>query len=155
MAMESIIRTHGFRLSAIDEGRIEHHLNRLERRLVHHPEPSAMLVLTQHRSQRQIEVDLRIELGPLGSHLISHQGAETVDRAVRLAVEDVERQLERHHAQQSGEPTFGVPSRRLPRSLRPARFPSVLAEEEEEEEEGKLAEQEAVELATEDDSLHR
>jgi hypothetical protein len=87
-------------------------------------------MLTRHRDQRQVEVDLRVQLGTLGSHLISHQGAETVDRAVRLAVEDVERQLERQHAVQRGEPSFGVPSRRLPSTLRPANVPSSLAEEE-------------------------
>jgi hypothetical protein len=46
--------------------------------------------------------------------------AETADRAVHLAVRDVERQLERRHATQRGEPTYGVPSRRLPAELRPA-----------------------------------
>jgi hypothetical protein len=34
-------------------------------------------------------------------------------------VKDIERQLERRHAQQRGEHSFGVPSRRLPRELRP------------------------------------
>lgn len=71
-----------------------------------------------------------MKLSPLGSHLISHQGAETVDRAVRIAVEDVERQLEREHAMQRGEPSFGVPSRRLPSNLRPAYIASSLTEEE-------------------------
>jgi hypothetical protein len=41
---------------------------------------------------------------------------------VRLAMADVERQLERQHAVQSGEPSFGVPSRRLPTELRPSRY---------------------------------
>jgi ribosome-associated translation inhibitor RaiA len=130
MTLETIIRASGLSLSSSDERRVQHRLEALERRLIHHPEPTASLMLTRHRDQRQIEVDLRVELGPLGSHLISHQGAETVDRAVRLAIEDVERQLERQHAAQRGEPSFGVPSRRLPPSLRPAYIPSTLAEEE-------------------------
>lgn len=130
MALETIIRTSGVSLSSSDERRVQHRLDALERRLIHHPDPKASLMLTRHREQRQVEVDLRVELGPLGSHLISHQGAETVDRAVHLAIEDVERQLERKHAAQRGEPSFGVPSRRLPPSLRPANMPSTLAEEE-------------------------
>jgi ribosome-associated translation inhibitor RaiA len=109
MVLKTIIRTSGLSLNSSDERRVQHQLDALERRLIHHPEPTASLMLTRHRDQRQIEVDLRVQLGPLGSHLISHQGAETIDRAVRLAVEDVERQLERQHAVQRGEPTFGVP----------------------------------------------
>jgi hypothetical protein len=76
-----------------------------------------------------VAVDLRLELGPLGSHLISHQAAETADRAVRLAVEDVERQLERQLAVQRGEPSFGVPSRREPTSLRPSKLAALAGEE--------------------------
>jgi hypothetical protein len=66
-----------------------------------------------------MEVDLRVQLGPLGAHLVSHQRAGTTAHAVRLAVEDVERQLERRHADQRGEASFGVPSRREPAALRP------------------------------------
>lgn len=130
MPLQTIIRTSGVSLSSSDEWQVHHQLDALERRLIHHPDPKASLMLTRHRDQRQVEVDLRVELGPLGSHLISHQGAETVDRAVHLAIKDVERQLERRHAAQRGEPSFGVPSRRLPSSLRPANTPSSLVEAE-------------------------
>jgi ribosome-associated translation inhibitor RaiA len=112
----------GVSLSAADERRLQHQLDGLERRLVHHPEPTAVLVLTGHGRQRRVEAELRVQLGPLGGHLISHQQAETVDRAVHLAIADVERQLERQHAAQSGEPSFGVPSRRQPTALRPSQF---------------------------------
>jgi hypothetical protein len=44
--------------------------------------------------------------------LISHQSAETVDLSLGKAIHDVERQLERHHGKQRGQPSFGVPSRR-------------------------------------------
>jgi ribosome-associated translation inhibitor RaiA len=120
--LETTVRTTGLTLTKIDERRVQHHLDGLERRLVHHPEPTAVLVLTGFTNQRRVEADLRVQLGPLGGHLISHQQAETVDRAVRLAMADVERQLERQHAAQSGEPSFGVPSRRLPTELRPSRY---------------------------------
>jgi len=122
MALERVLKVNGVALNPVDERRIHHHLDVLEQRLANHAEPTAVLVLTQHRDQRQIEVDLRVQVSPLASHLISHQRAETADRAVRLAIEDVERQLERRHAAQRGEPTFGVPSRRLPAHLRPAPF---------------------------------
>jgi ribosome-associated translation inhibitor RaiA len=106
-------------LSAAEEDRVRHQLQTLERRLAHFPNPTAELALEAHPAQRRMEVKLRVRLGPLGGHLISQQAAETVDRAVHLAVEDLERQLERRLAQQRGEPSYGVPSRRLPKTLRP------------------------------------
>jgi ribosome-associated translation inhibitor RaiA len=140
MPLERIIRVSGLSLTEADERRIQHQLDGLERRLVHHPEPRAVLVFAGHENQRRVQVDLRVELGPLGGHLISHQQAETADRAVRLAIADVERQLERQHAAQRGEPSFGVPSRRLPAELRPSPFtrPATVtpAEDEAAEKEG-------------------
>ena len=120
MALETTMKTVGLALSEAERRRVEHQLGALERRLINHPDPKAGLVLTKHSSQRQIEAELSVQVGPLGHHLISHQGADTVEHAVRLAVKDVERQLERRLAAQRGDPTFGVPSRRLPRTLRPA-----------------------------------
>lgn len=83
------------------------------------PEPKAVLVLTKHSAQRRVEADLRVQVGPLGSHLVSHQAAQTPDQAVHLAVTDIERQLDRQLATMRGDPSFGVPSRRLPKHLRP------------------------------------
>jgi hypothetical protein len=94
-------------------------LRGLERRLVHRSEPIAELVLKQHLGPRQVEANLQVLLGSLGPQLIGHQLAKTAGHAVRLAVEDVERQLERRQATQRGELTFAVPSRRLPRQTRP------------------------------------
>ena len=119
MTLAKSVRAHGITLTDAERQRIDHHLMAIEKRLQHRPEPSATLVLEEHRSRRVIEANLRIQLGPLGDHVVSHQTAETVDKAVRLAVEDVERQIERKAATQRGEPTFGVPSRRLPPSTRP------------------------------------
>jgi hypothetical protein len=45
----------GVSLSAADERRLQHQLDGLERRLVHHPEPTAVLVLTGHGRQRRVE----------------------------------------------------------------------------------------------------
>lgn len=119
MALQSSVQIKGFELNEAESRRVLHQLEALERRLVHRPEPSAVLVLKRHAGQRAIEASLRVELGPLGPHLVSHQRAETADHATRLAVEDVERQLERQIAAQRGEPSFGVPSRREPKQERP------------------------------------
>jgi hypothetical protein len=116
MALERMIKTVGVALNAEDERRIQHQFEALERRLIHHADPKLELVLTGHPGRRAVEADLRVQVSPLGNHLISKQAAETANQAVRLAVKDVERQLERRHATQRGEPTFGVPSRRRPAS---------------------------------------
>lgn len=135
MTLERIIQTHGVEWSADVEERIQRHLDHLERRLVHHPEPVANLVFTEHPSTRKIGLHLRVQLGPLGPTLFSRRSAETPDHVVRLAVEDIERQLDREHAEQRGEPTYGVPSRRLPEALRPLFLTRGIAEEEGAEEE--------------------
>ena len=105
--------------TAVEEQRIRHQLAGLAKRLEHHPEPSVTVVLEQFPEQRRVEADLRLQLGPLGAHLVSRKAAETADRAVHLALGAIERQLERRTAAQRGEPSFGVPSRRLPHQLRP------------------------------------
>ena len=119
MALNSTVSVEGLALTEEERRRVDHHLAGLEKRLVKHPDPKAVLRLTAYAGPRRIEADLRLQVGPLGHHLISHQHAETPDQATRLAVADVERQLERQHAVQRGEPSYGVPSRRLPKHLRP------------------------------------
>jgi hypothetical protein len=119
MTLKTQLTVDGVALSETDRRRLERRLRALERRLVHHPDPAAALVLRPYPGGREVEADLRVQLGPLGRHLVSRRAAETAAHAVRLAAEDVERQLERQHAAQRGEPTFGVPSRRLPARLRP------------------------------------
>ncbi len=119
MATRTRLELEGFTLTDAQERRIRRHLGALEHRLEKRPEATALLALEEHRARRQVEADLHVRLGPLGPSLVSHQAAETADRAARLAVEDVQRQLERQVARQRGEPTFGVPSRREPARLRP------------------------------------
>jgi len=114
MALTIIIKSQNLTLSATDEAGLRHQLEALEHRLVHHPSPMVEIGLTQLEGPLRFEVDFRLQLGPLGAHLISHQSAASIHRAARLAIDDVERQLEREHAKQRGEPSFGVPSRRRP-----------------------------------------
>jgi ribosome-associated translation inhibitor RaiA len=118
MALETAISIRGVSLPFSQERRIYHELEAIGRRLIHHSEPKASVMLIRHADQRQIDVDLRVQLGSLGSHLVSHQAGETIDLAIHLAVEDVERQLERRHASQRGDAAFSVPSRRLPKAPR-------------------------------------
>jgi hypothetical protein len=119
MPLNILITTRGLELDPESERRVYHQLERVERRLVKRPAPRAELVLTRRKDPRTVDVDLRIVLAPMGAHLVSHRSAETIDKAVRLAAEDVERELERRGSAQQGEDTYGVPSRRLPKHLRP------------------------------------
>lgn len=105
MSLRVVLKSAKCPLRDDEERHIRRHLERLGLRLAHFPEPIATLVLERHPRQRRIEAALRVELGPLGDHLISHQAAETAGHAVRLASEDVERQLERRLAKQRGEHT--------------------------------------------------
>jgi ribosome-associated translation inhibitor RaiA len=119
MTLQRTIETRRCALNAAEQGRIDRQLGILERRLVNYAEPVATLILEEHEAQRRVTADLRLELGHRAATLISHQSAETADVAVRLAVDDIARQLERRLAKQRGQPTYGVPSRREPEALRP------------------------------------
>jgi ribosome-associated translation inhibitor RaiA len=121
MPLQTRIDARGIRLDETDQRRLQHHLDTLARRLARRPEPTAILALEPHPDQRRTCADLRLELGPGGPTLVSHQAAETIDHAVALAFDDISRQLERHAAGQRGEASFGVPSRREPERLRPGR----------------------------------
>jgi hypothetical protein len=101
-------------LVADGDGRLAlaHVQSSLGRRLVHRPEPIAVLAFAGPNGQREIEASFRVQLGPLGPTLASSRAAPTPDRAAHLAIQAVERQLERQVAGQRGEPSYGVPSRR-------------------------------------------
>lgn len=112
MTLTIDLERHGVPLTTVQEQRVRHHLSALGRRLVHRPEPIAVLAFTGPNGHHEIEARLRLQLGPLGPTLVSSQTAPTPDRAAHLAILAVERQLERLVATQRGEPSYGVPSRR-------------------------------------------
>lgn len=98
MGLTTILSTGTVPLTEIDRRRITRQMRKLEQRLVHHPSPIVSLALSRHPQRRQVDVSLRVQVGPLGLHLVSHQHSRIATHAVRLAIEDVERQLERLHA---------------------------------------------------------
>ena len=101
------IVTRGDKPSELELRRIDRKLTALGKRLRKFPEPKVHLLIEGHVQQRRSNAEFRLQLGPLGPSLISHQAAETADRAVGAAIEDIERQVERHHANQRGEASFG------------------------------------------------
>lgn len=114
MSMVTRIQTIAISLTPKEERRIHHHLEQMERRLTRYPEPITTLMITAREADHRVTAELRVQLGHLGGHLLSHEEGDTADSAVRRAVEDIQRQIERLHATHSGEATYGVPSRREP-----------------------------------------
>ena len=114
------IHTPKTELSRDAEHRIERHLAGLERRLVKFKNPQGRLTIKDRPTERRHTADLVLELGVDGVQLVSHDAGESAEHAARLAIEDVERQLERYVANLRGEPAFHEPSRREPKELRPA-----------------------------------
>ena len=114
MTLTITLERHGVPLTAAQDQRVRRHLTALERRLAHRPEPIAVLAFSGRSGQREVVASLRVQLGPLGPTLASSQAAQTPDRAAHLAIQAIERQLERLVAGQRGEPSYGVPSRRRP-----------------------------------------
>ena len=106
MTLTITLERHGVPLSTAQEQRVHRHLATLGRRLVHRPEPVAVLSFSGPTGRREIEASLRVRLGPLGPTLTSSQTAQTPDRAAHLAIQAVERQLERLVAGQRGEPSY-------------------------------------------------
>jgi hypothetical protein len=117
--MEVELHKRGVTLTSLEEERIQRQMRSLEKRVEKFPDPRVELAIEDQASPRGVRVDLRLALGPLGGHLISHQEGLGADVAVKAAVDDVKRQLERRLSSQRGESSFGVPSRRLPSDLRP------------------------------------
>jgi ribosome-associated translation inhibitor RaiA len=112
MTLTITLERHGVPLTAAQEQRVHRHLTTLGRRLARRPEPIATLSFSGPNGKHEIQASLRVQLGPLGPTLTSSQDASTPDRAAHLAIQSIERQLERLVAGQRGEPTYGVPSRR-------------------------------------------
>ena len=117
MTLTITLERHGVPLTAAQERRVHRHLTTLGRRLERRPEPIAVLSFAGPNGQHEIEASLRVQLGPLGPTLTGSQAASTPDRAAHLAIQSIERRLERLVAGQRGEPSYGVPSRRRLGSL--------------------------------------
>ena len=125
MPMEVQLHKRGITLTRLEEERIQRHTRSLEKRVEKFPNPRLELAIEDQAPHRGVRVDLRLALGPLGGHLISHQEGQGADVAVKAAINDVKRQLERRLSNQRGESSYGVPSRRLPSDLRPSPMEST------------------------------
>ena len=112
------IHTPKTNLGPDSEHRIQRHIAGLERRLVKFHNPNGRLTVKDRPTERRHTADLVLDLGVDGVELVSHHAGESAEHAARLAIEDVERQLERYVSTLRGEASFGTPSRREPKELR-------------------------------------
>jgi ribosome-associated translation inhibitor RaiA len=135
------LHTPRTRLSPDSEKRIQRHIAGLERRLVNFANPLISITIKDRVTERRHTADIRLQLGVDGVELLSHNDGESAEHAARLAIEDIERQLERYMSTLRGEATYGTPSRREPRDLRPGMQPAEESEEGEENEESDLTDE--------------
>jgi ribosome-associated translation inhibitor RaiA len=113
------LKTPKTTLSPDSEKRIARHLERLERRLVNFNNAEVDVTVRDRATERRYTADIHLRPGVDSTDLICHEQGDTPEQAVRLAAEDIERQLERYISTLRGEPAYGTPSRREPRELRP------------------------------------
>jgi len=138
MALNTEYRMRGLTLSELEEERIQRQVKSLEKRIEQFRDPRLEIAFDEQLNPRLVKVDVRLALGPLGGHLVSHQEGPSADTASKAAFTDLKRQLERKLANQRGEASYGVPSRRLPEDLRPS---GQVSEEDEDEDEDEYDEE--------------
>lgn len=116
------LQLQDIRLNGLETRRIERQLARLARRIRDwDPEPRLDLRLSRIGPQQVMRAALRVQKGHLGTTVAADADATTVDKAVRIAVSRIERQLMQREERIRGKPSYGVPSRRFPERRRLSR----------------------------------
>lgn len=120
MAITPNITNRTNELTDIEQKRIEHTLDSLAKRLEKFTKPEIDLTLDKSKVGGSVDATVKVVLGVRDTTLRSTETSRTADHAVKLATEDVKKQLERVVADLRGVDTYGIPSRRNPDHLRPA-----------------------------------
>jgi ribosome-associated translation inhibitor RaiA len=120
MAVASTITNRSGELTEVEQKRIDRSLDSLKKRLTHFANPSIELAIEKAELAGSVDATLRVVLGVRDTVLRSKQTSRTADHAVKLACDDIKRQLERTVSDLRGTATYGTPSRRNPEHLRPA-----------------------------------
>jgi hypothetical protein len=121
MAVTPTIVNRAGELSEVEQKRIDHSLDVIGKRLANFTNPSIDLTLAKSIQPGSVDATLRVVLGVRDTTLRSTETSRTADHAVKLACDDVKKQLEKAVAELRGDDTYGIPSRRNPEHLRPAR----------------------------------
>lgn len=121
MAVTPTIVNRSGELTEVEQKRIDHSLESIGKRLASFTNPSIDLTLANAKQAGSIDATVRVVLGVRDTTLRSTETSRTADHAVKLACEDIKKQLEKTVAELRGADTYGTPSRRNPEHLRPAR----------------------------------
>jgi ribosome-associated translation inhibitor RaiA len=120
MAVTPTIVNRAGELTEVEQKRIDRSLEGIGKRLANFTNPSIDLTLASSQQPGSINATLRVVLGVRDTTLRSSETSRTADHAVKLACDDIKRQLEKTVAELRGADTYGTPSRRNPEHLRPA-----------------------------------
>jgi ribosome-associated translation inhibitor RaiA len=120
MAVTPTIVNRAGELTEVEQKRIDRSLEGIGKRLANFTNPSIDLTLASSQQPGSIDANLRVVLGVRDTTLRSSETSRTADHAVKLACDDIKRQLEKTVAELRGADTYGTPSRRNPEHLRPA-----------------------------------
>ena len=120
MAVTPTIVNRAGALSDVEQKRIDRSLEGIAKRLASFTNPSIDVTISPSKQPASVDASLRVVLGVRDTVLRSTETSRTADHAVKLACDDIKRQLEKTMADLRGADTFGTPSRRNPEHLRPA-----------------------------------
>ena len=120
MAVTPTIVNRAGELTEVEQKRIDRSLEGIGKRLANFTNPSIDLTLASSQQPGSIDANLRVVLGVRDTTLRSSETSRTADHAVKLACDDIKRQLEKTVSELRGADTYGTPSRRNPENLRPA-----------------------------------
>jgi ribosome-associated translation inhibitor RaiA len=129
MTVASTITNRSGELTEVEQKRIDRSLDSLAKRLTNFSNPSVDLTLEKAKLAGSVDATLRVVLGVRDIVLRSTETSRPADHAVKLACDDIKRQLERTVSDLRGSPSYGIPSRRDPEHLRPANQTDVSGED--------------------------
>jgi hypothetical protein len=121
MAVTPTIVNRAGELTEVEQKRIDRSLEGIGKRLANFTNPAIDLTLAGSQQPGSIVANLRVVLGVRDTTLRSSETSRTADHAVKLACDDIKKQLEKTVAELRGTDTYGTPSRRNPDHLRPAK----------------------------------
>lgn len=119
MTADVYLHKKGVELSKTEEERIDRQIEALETRLKNFKNPRIDVTIDGSHAPQETGAKIQVSLRVDGKVLASEEKGVSADTAVKAAMQDVKRQLEKEVAKLRGEDTYGVPSRRLPDDLRP------------------------------------
>ncbi len=120
MAVTPTIVNRAGALSDVEQKRIDRSLEGIAKRLASFTNPSVDVTISPSKQPASVDASMRVVLGVRDTVLRSTETSRTADHAVKLACDDIKRQLEKTMADLRGADTYGIPSRRNPEHLRPA-----------------------------------